>query len=69
ALGDLADRETARLAVLWVDAEKSIAADLQTFLSAVLALDAAAVDLAALEESRQLEVFLLGAGAGFIGGE
>ena len=69
ALGDLGSGHTARLAVLWVDTEKSIAADLQTFLSAVLALDAAAVDLATLEESRQLEVFLPGAGAGFLDGE
>jgi RNAse (barnase) inhibitor barstar len=68
ALGDLADRDTARLAVLWVDAEATVAADLQTFLSAVLALDAAAVDLATIDgdgDARQLEVFLLGAGAGF----
>ena len=68
ALGDLADRTLPRLAVLWVDADASLAADLQGFLSAVLLLERAASDLA--EESagaRQLEVFLLGAGPGFPG--
>jgi RNAse (barnase) inhibitor barstar len=66
ALGDLADRTLPRIALLWVDADASLAADLQAFLSALLLLDRAAADLA--EESagaRQLEVFLLGSGAGF----
>jgi RNAse (barnase) inhibitor barstar len=71
ALGDLAERRTARLAVLWVNADQSASADLQAFLSAVLALSGAAEDLARLDEgggeARQLEVFLLGAGAGFSG--
>ena len=65
-LGDLADRPLPRLAVLWVDADATLAAELQAFLSAVLLLDRAASDLA--EESggaRQLEVFLLGSGPGF----
>ena len=67
ALGDLADRRQPRVALLWVDADASVAADLQAFLSAVLLLDRVAADLA--EENggaRQLEVFLLGAGAGFL---
>jgi RNAse (barnase) inhibitor barstar len=68
ALGDLDRRPSPRLAVVWVHADVSIAADLQTFLSAVLALDQAASDLATTEDggaARQLEVFLLGAGSGF----
>jgi len=66
ALGDLASRPDPRLALLWVDADATLAADLQAFLSAVLLLDRTAADLAEEHEgSRQLEVFLLGAGAGF----
>jgi RNAse (barnase) inhibitor barstar len=67
ALGDLADRRQPRLALLWVDADATLAADLQAFLSAVLLLDRVAADLA--EENggaRQLEIFLLGAGGGFL---
>jgi RNAse (barnase) inhibitor barstar len=66
ALGDLGARTMPRLAVVWVDADASLAADLQAFLSAVLLLDRVAADLAEESEgARQLEVFLLGAGAGF----
>ena len=68
ALGDLSDRPDPRLALLWVDADASLGADLQALLSAVLLLDRAAADLAEEHEgSRQLEIFLLGAGAGFPG--
>jgi RNAse (barnase) inhibitor barstar len=66
ALGDLAGRPDRRLALLWVDADASLAADLQALLSAVLLLDRTAADLAEEHEgSRQLEIFLLGSGAGF----
>jgi RNAse (barnase) inhibitor barstar len=63
ALGDLGERASSRVAVLWLDADASLDADLQTFLSAVLALEGAAADLALAGEegqARQLEVFLLG---------
>ena len=67
ALGDLAGRAATRIAVVWVDAEATADADIQIFLSAVLALDAAAQDLAQAGGGgpRQLEVFLLGAEGGF----
>ena len=66
-LRDIRARDHPRLAVLWVNADVSAAADLQTFLDAVRILDEAAVDLAAAEDGdlRQVEVFLLGAGPGF----
>ena len=65
-LGDVAEALPARKAILWTDADQSIAADAQTVLSAVLAFESAAVDAAGAEEGpRQLEVFLLGSGAGF----
>jgi RNAse (barnase) inhibitor barstar len=69
ALGDLALRPAPRLAVLWVQADATLAADLQTLLSAVLVLDQTALDLATEDAGarRQLEVFLLGAGTGFPG--
>ena len=69
-LSDLEEHTAPRLAVVWVDADLSLKADLQTFLSAVLALAAAADDLATAgepERAKQLEVFVLGAGAGFPG--
>ena len=69
ALWDLEDRPSARIAVVWVDADQSLAADLQTFLGAVLAFEEAAAGLGTIgdegEPPRQIEVFLLGAGAGF----
>jgi RNAse (barnase) inhibitor barstar len=69
ALGELEERPSARIAILWVDADQSLAADLQTFLGAVLAFDHAAADLGSItgegEAPRQVEVFLLGSGAGF----
>jgi RNAse (barnase) inhibitor barstar len=70
ALGELALRDATRLAVVWVGADESAAADMQAFLSAVLTLDAAAAELATVDEevdARQLEVFLLGAAGGFPG--
>jgi hypothetical protein len=53
--------------VVWLDADATIRADVQTFLSTVLALEGAAQDLAAAEGNapRQLEVFLLGSEGGF----
>jgi RNAse (barnase) inhibitor barstar len=70
ALADLEEHAAPRLAVMWVDADVSLKADLQTFLSAVVALAAAADDLATADDAdraKQLEVFVLGAGAGFPG--
>ena len=54
-----------RRAVLWRDADRSLQADLQMVLEAVLVLDGVACDVAGEEEPRQLEVFLFGAGPGF----
>jgi RNAse (barnase) inhibitor barstar len=70
ALSDLEEHAAPRLAVLWVDADASLRADLQAFLSAIVALAAAAEDLATADDpdrAKQLEVFVLGAGAGFPG--
>jgi hypothetical protein len=57
-----------REAILWVEAEQSLAADLQLFVGALLAFDAAARDLASEgdgDHPRQLEVFVFGRGTGF----
>lgn len=67
-LRDLGDRESPRIAVLWLEADASLEADLQTFLDANQVLDLVASELAegdALIKPYQLEVFLLGAGPGF----
>ena len=65
-LGDVAQALPARKAILWTDADVSVAGDVQTVLSAVLAFESVAVDAAGAEPGpRQLEVFLLGSGAGF----
>jgi RNAse (barnase) inhibitor barstar len=67
-LRDLGDRESPRIAVLWLDADASLEADLQTFLDASHVLDQVASELAegdARSKPHQLEVFLLGAGPGF----
>lgn len=69
ALGELEERPSARIAIVWVDADQSVAADLQAFLGAVRAFDHAAADLGSItdegEAPRQIEVFLLGSRAGF----
>ena len=62
ALGDLAESEPARQAILWVDADVSLAADNQAVLDAVLALDAAARGAGAADPPRQLVVFLFCSG-------
>jgi RNAse (barnase) inhibitor barstar len=64
ALGDYGGP---RLAVLWADSDQSLAADVQAFLDAVLALDRAAEDRGEEDPPRQLEVFLLGSGPGLAG--
>lgn len=67
-LRDLRGRDNPRLALLWVGADASLAADLQTFLDAVLVLDEVAAELGEDDElgkAHQLVVCLLGAGAGF----
>jgi RNAse (barnase) inhibitor barstar len=67
-LRDLGDRENPRIALLWVDADASADADLQTFLDANQVLDQVASELAegdAFRQPHQLEVFLLGARSGF----
>jgi RNAse (barnase) inhibitor barstar len=67
-LRDLRDRENTRIALLWLDADASLDADLQTFLEAREVLDAVRSELAEDDEfgkAHQLEVFLLGAGPGF----
>jgi len=67
-LRDLRDRENTRIALLWVDADASLDADLQTLLDACDLLENVASELAEDDEigdAHQLEVFLLGAGSGF----
>ena len=67
-LRDLRDLESTRIALLWVDADASLDADLQTFLDATRVLDGVGSELAEDDElgkAHQLEVFLLGAGSGF----
>ena len=67
-LRDLRDRENPRIALLWVNADASLDADLQTFLDAIRVLDGVGSELAEDDElgkAHQLEVFLLGAGARF----
>jgi RNAse (barnase) inhibitor barstar len=67
-LRDLRDRENTRIALLWLDADASLDADLQAFLDATRVLDGVGSELAEDDElgkAHQLEVFLLGAGSGF----
>jgi RNAse (barnase) inhibitor barstar len=69
ALGVLEEWPASRVAFVWVDADQSVAADLQMFMGAVLALDRVASDLGDVDapggRPRQIEIFLLGSGAGF----
>lgn len=67
ALGDLTSGAERRLAVVWRDADASLGRDAQTVFDAVLAFEAAAWESFASEERPvQLELFLLGRGAGFL---
>jgi hypothetical protein len=67
SLGDLGGGGPRRLALLWTDADRSLGADLQTFLTAVGVLRDAALDLGSGERSApvQLEFFLLGSAPAF----
>jgi hypothetical protein len=58
-LYDLESRPARRVAVLWRDASRVVAADLQTLLNAVVAFDAAALTLPEADDPVQLEVVLL----------
>src|SRR5438105_4741237 len=67
ALGDFAE-EGSRIAILWRSADKSLAADVQTVVEAVLVLDGAASGAGSVDNEggpTQLEIFLIGAGSGF----
>jgi RNAse (barnase) inhibitor barstar len=67
-LGDWHDGDERRIAILWRDADQSLAADAQTVFRAVLAFDAAAQPPPAGsggEPPLQLEVFLFGDVPGF----
>jgi RNAse (barnase) inhibitor barstar len=68
ALGDLAGARSRRVALLWLDAHRSLAEDAQTVIDALLTFSRAAEDLAAEQPPTQLEVFLLGEGPAFGGG-
>jgi len=68
ALGALGERAERRLALVWRDAHLSLAGDLQTLLSACLALEAAASASPYETDARlpqQLVLVLLGEGSGF----
>jgi RNAse (barnase) inhibitor barstar len=66
-LGDWHDGDERRIAILWRDADRSLACDAQTVFRAALAFDAAAVSPPAESEQTtlQLEVFLFGEAQGF----
>jgi RNAse (barnase) inhibitor barstar len=64
-LGDLVFGATERIAVLWRDADRSLAADAQTVLGATSAFDAVGSPGSEDEDPAQLEVFLFGSGPGF----
>jgi RNAse (barnase) inhibitor barstar len=67
-LGDWHDGAERRIAILWRDADRSLARDAQTVFRAVLAFDAAAMTPPAESDAAaplQLEVFLLGDVPGF----
>jgi hypothetical protein len=65
ALGELAETDPTRKAILWTDADRSLEGDTQVVVDAVLALEAAARGAAAGHAPRQLVVFLFGSSAGF----
>jgi RNAse (barnase) inhibitor barstar len=67
-LRDLRQRESIRIALLWVNADTSLDTDLQTFLDACQVLHDIASELREGDEfgeAHQLVVFLLGAGPRF----
>lgn len=67
-LRDLRGRENSRLALLWVNADASLDADVQTVMDAVSVIEDVAAELSEDDQfgpPHQLAVFLLGAGAGF----
>ena len=64
-LGDLAQGQERRIALLWREADHSFGADPQTVVDAFVAFARAAEDLAAEGPGTQLDVFLLGDGPGF----
>jgi RNAse (barnase) inhibitor barstar len=68
SLGELGERRTKRLAVVWMDADRSLAADSQTVLLAIRFLTDVAQDLECEGDEGtpvQLEIFLLGAPPSF----
>lgn len=68
ALAELDERGPRRLALLWRDAQLSLAGDVQMLLSACLAIDAAASAAPFESDARlplQLVLVLLGEGSGF----
>ena len=64
-LGDVVFGPAERIAVIWRDADKSLAADAQTVLDATAAFDAVGSPGSEDEDPAQLEIFLLGNGPGF----
>jgi RNAse (barnase) inhibitor barstar len=64
-LGDVVFGPAERIAVLWRDADRSLAADAQTVLDATSAFDAVGSPGSEDEDPAQLEVFLFGSGPGF----
>jgi RNAse (barnase) inhibitor barstar len=64
-LGDVVFGPVERIAVLWRDADRSLAADLQTVLNAVSAFEAGGAAASEEREPAQLEVFLFGSASGF----
>jgi RNAse (barnase) inhibitor barstar len=64
-LGDVVFGTVERIAILWRDADHSLAADVQTVLNAVLAFEAAGSAAIEEREPAQLEVFLFGGAPGF----
>ncbi len=68
SLGELGGRQTRRLAVVWANADQSLAKDAQTFLLAIRALTDAAQDLECEPGEGtplQMEIFLLGEAPAF----
>ena len=64
-LGDVVFGPAERIAILWRDADRSLAADAQTVLDATSAFDAVGSPGSEDEDPAQLEVFLFGSGPGF----
>jgi RNAse (barnase) inhibitor barstar len=64
-LGDVVFGPAERIAVLWRDADQSLAADAQTVLDATSAFEAVGSPGSEDEDPAQLEIFLFGTGPGF----